>query len=59
MSVRDIKWSVIDELSVVANPILSLEMLVVRLVYLKDMPSYENVIDSFRKDNWSKNDKLI
>ena len=37
---------VIDELSIVSNPILSVEMLVVRLVHLKDMPDYENLLNS-------------
>ena len=37
---------VIDELSIVSNPILSIEMLVVRLVHLKDMPDYENLLSS-------------
>ena len=42
---------VLEELSVVSNPILSLEMLIVRLVHLKDMPSYEQVLDSLKKNN--------
>jgi len=42
---------VIDELSVVSNPILSLEMLVVRLTHLKDIPSYENILESLKKNN--------
>ena len=37
---------VLEELFIVSNPILSLEMLIVRLVHLKDIPSYENIIDS-------------
>tara|TARA_Y100000590_G_scaffold147774_1_gene169798 strand:- start:1560 stop:3245 length:1686 start_codon:yes stop_codon:yes gene_type:complete len=41
----------IDELSIVSNPILSLEMLVIRLVHLKDMPSYEHLLDSLKKNN--------
>jgi DNA polymerase-3 subunit gamma/tau len=40
----------IDELTVVSNPILSLEMLVIRLIHLKDMPSYEEVLN-FQKAN--------
>ena len=40
-----------EELSIVSNQILSLEMLIVRLVHLKDMPSYENVIESLKKNN--------
>ena len=35
----------LDELSIVANPILSLEMLVIRLHHLKGMPSYEEVLN--------------
>ena len=42
---------VIDELSVVSNPILSIEMLVVRLVHLKDMPDFENLVDSIKSKN--------
>ena len=41
----------LDELSLVTNPILSLEMLFIRLVYLKDMPSYEAVLDTLNKNN--------
>ena len=41
----------IEELSIVTNPILSLEMLVVRLIHLKDMPSFENTLESFNKNN--------
>jgi DNA polymerase-3 subunit gamma/tau len=44
----------IEELSIVSSPILSLEMLVVRLIHLKDMPSYENVINSLKKNNLEK-----
>ena len=36
---------VINELSIVSSPILSLEMLVVRLVHLKEMPSYEQILE--------------
>ena len=35
----------LDELSIVANPLLSLEMLVIRLLHLKGMPSYEDLIN--------------
>ena len=42
---------VIDELSVVSNTILSLEMLVVRLVHLKDMPDYESLVNSLKNKN--------
>ena len=39
------------ELSAVSNPILSIEMLVVRLVHLKDMPDYENLLNSLDNSN--------
>ena len=42
---------VIDELSIVSNPILSIEMLVIRLIHLKDMPDYENLINSLKNKN--------
>ena len=42
---------VLDELSIVSSPILSLEMLVVRLVHLKEIPSYENILESLKKNN--------
>ena len=45
---------VLEELSIVSSPILSLEMLVVRLVHLKGMPSYEDVLESLKKDNLSQ-----
>jgi DNA polymerase-3 subunit gamma/tau len=48
---------VLDELSIVASPILSLEMLVVRLVQLKHMPTYEKVLDEFKKNNSNKDEK--
>ena len=35
---------VLEELSIVSNPILSLEMLIIRLVHLKGLPSYEESI---------------
>ena len=40
-----------DELSLVTNPILSLEMLVVRLLHIKAMPSYENLLNSLKESN--------
>ena len=43
-----------DELSIVSSPILSLEMLVVRLVHLKGMPSYEDVLELLKKNNLSQ-----
>ena len=47
----------IEELSIVTNPILSLEMLVVRLIHLKDMPSFENTLESFNKNNLNLSEK--
>jgi len=47
----------IDELSVVSNPTLSLEMIIIRLLYLKDMPSYESLLDSVKKDYTSESGK--
>ena len=44
---------VLEELSIVSSPILSLEMLVVRLVHLEGMPSYEDVLESLKKNNSS------
>ena len=47
----------IEELSIVTNPILSLEMLVVRLIHLKDMPSFEKTLESFNKNNLNLSDE--
>ena len=47
----------IDELSIVSNPILSLEMLIIRLVHLKDMPSYESVLELLKKNNFEQENK--
>ena len=49
----------LEELSLVANPILSLEMLIMRLLYLKDMPTYESVINSINKNDLGQNDKKL
>ena len=40
----------LDELSIVSNPFLSLEMLIIRLIHLREMPSYEKVLDTLKKD---------
>ena len=48
---------VLDELSIVSSQILSLEMLIVRLVHLKDMPSYENVLESLKKNDFNKSEE--
>ena len=50
----------LDELSIVSNPILSLEMMVIRLIHLKDMPSYEGILDSINKSSLKNdNDNVI
>ena len=48
---------VIEELSVVSSQILSLEMLIVRLVHIKDMPSYESILDKLEKKNLKYNEE--
>jgi len=48
---------VLEELSVVTNPILSLEMLIIRLIYLKDIPSYENVLGALKKNNLNQTEE--
>ena len=44
----------LDELSIVSNPVISLEMLIVRLIHLKDMPSYETVLNNVNKEEESE-----
>ena len=41
----------IDELNLVSSPILSLEMLVVRLLHIREIPSYEKILDSLKENN--------
>ena len=41
----------LEELPVVSSPVLSIEMLVVRLIHLKGMPSYENILELLKKNN--------
>ena len=36
----------LDELALVSNPLLSLEMLIVRLLHLKEMPSYADLVSN-------------
>ena len=43
----------LEELSIVTNQILSLEMLFIRLIHLKDMPSYDSILDSLNKNNFN------
>ena len=43
----------LEELSIVSNPILSVEMLIIRLIHLKDMPSYEKVLEDLNSNEKS------
>ena len=49
----------LDELSIVSNQILLLEMLIIRLLHLKDMPSYDSLLDSLKKSNSNEIEKGI
>jgi len=49
----------IEELSIVSNPILSLEMLIIRLIHLKDMPSYESTLNLLKENNLSETNRKI
>jgi len=49
----------LEELSIVANPILSLEMLIIRLIHLKDIPSYEGILDKIKENNFNNNDEIL
>ena len=63
MSTLIVFWQFIlkalDELLLVSNPILSLEMLIIKLTHLKDMPSYEKVLDSLKRDNQPEENNYI
>ena len=49
----------LDELSIVSNPILSLEMLVIRLIHLKGMPSYEEVLNLLNRNDFKKTNESV
>ena len=49
---------VLDELSIVSNPILSLEMLIIRLVHLKGIPPYEDLLDSLKNNNLNQTEAI-
>ena len=49
----------LDELSIVSNQILLLEMLIIRLLHLKDIPSYESLVDTLKKNNNNEIEKEI
>ncbi len=44
----------LEELSIVANQNLALEMLIIKLVHLKDMPTYESVLNNINLSNNGK-----
>ena len=48
----------LEELTIVGNPILSLEMIVVRLIYLRDMPSYDQLVKSLTNHNLTQTEEL-
>ena len=48
---------VLEEVTIVSNPFLSLEMLVIRLSHLKDIPSYESVLGSINQNNLAQDEK--
>jgi len=41
----------LEELSIVSSPNLSIEMLVTRLSHLKEIPTYENILELLKKNN--------
>ena len=49
----------LDELSIVTNTILSLEMLIIKLIHLKSMPSYEAILDLINKNNLDNKDSIV
>ena len=49
----------LDELSIVGNQILSLEMLITRLIHLKDMPSYETIVNTLNNNNLNATEENI
>ena len=49
----------LDELSIVSNQILLLEMLIIRLLHLKDMPSYESLLDTLKNNSNAEVEKEI
>ena len=61
MTTLIIFWQLIlkalDELSIVSSPILSLEMLIVRLIHLKEIPSYENILELLKKNNLNQEEE--
>ncbi len=48
----------IEELSIVGNQILSLEMLIMKLIHLKDMPSFQEVIKNMDENSASRSNDV-
>ena len=48
----------LEELSIVVNPILSLEMLIIRLIHLKDIPSYEGILDQIKESDFNNRQEI-
>ena len=46
----------LEELSIVSNQILLLEMVIIKLLHLKEIPSYESVLDTLQKNNVQEKD---
>jgi len=44
----------IEEMSIVANQILSLEMIIFRLIHLQEMPDYQEILNSIQETNVEK-----
>ena len=49
----------LDELSIVSNQILLLEMLIIRLLHLKEIPSYESLLETLKKNNSNEIEKEV
>jgi len=48
----------IEEMSIVSNQILSLEMLVFRLIHIKEMPNYKDILKSIEEKNIVQNERI-
>jgi len=48
----------IEEMSIVSNQILTLEMIVFRLIHLKGMPDYNEILKSLKVDDLKENEKV-
>ena len=48
----------IEEMSIVASQILSLEMIVFRLIHLKEMPDYQEILNSIQENSVEKTKEI-